>query len=56
MTITVHGAAAKIIGKWGFLQMLDFFSTRACVSGHQVCLAKWPRPSLHGAIIKKPLP
>ena len=32
------------------------FSTRACVSGHQVSLAKRPRHSLHGTIIERVLP
>ena len=48
-------AATKIVGKWRFLQMLDF-STTACVSGDQVSLAKRPRPSLHGTMMENPLP
>ena len=32
-----------------------FFYQRARGSGHQVSLAKRPRPSLHGTIMEKPL-
>ena len=53
MKITIHRAVVMTVPIPFFFYKYLIFSTKAHVSGHQVSLAKQPRPSLHGTIMEK---